>query len=228
MSSLLCRSLFQSSAPRYVQVARIKSFCRNSHSSKKSSLTSFAGGKNTHRHSIVGQQVVLFMFGTCLTSGSVNIAQCEENNDDIMTKIQNKVSGAISSDVWTVYADQIASEIGGKLNDAINTGIPVKISYGFASGFCSGYALKKVGRAGSFVLGVGFCGLQGLAYAGYIHVDFDKMNKDFSKALDMNEDGVVDELDIRKGYGKIMDVLEFNVPAGSGFGAGFLMGLRTA
>lgn len=41
-----------------------------------------------------------------------------------------------------------------QLQGALDSGIPTHLSYGFVSGFCSGYALKKVGKAVSVVLGM--------------------------------------------------------------------------
>jgi len=38
----------------------------------------------------------------------------------------------------------------------------------------------------------------------------------------------VDAGDLQEGYNRLYEVLSHNMPAGSGFGAGFLMGLRSA
>jgi uncharacterized membrane protein (Fun14 family) len=39
--------------------------------------------------------------------------------------------------------------------------------------------------------GLGFMGLQTLAYKGYIHIDHDRMKKDMEAAMDLNKDGKV-------------------------------------
>ena len=62
--------------------------------------------------------------------------------------------------------DAIGQNIGSKAQEAIDSGVPTQISYGFICGYSSGYALKKVGKAASVVFGLGFVGLQSLAYAG--------------------------------------------------------------
>lgn len=52
------------------------------------------------------------------------------------------------------------------------------------------------------------------------------MNKDFHQLLDLNKDGQVDEKDAQEIMDKVYEILSFNIPAGSGFGAGFFMGIR--
>jgi len=76
------------------------------------------------------------------------------------------------------------------------------------------------------VLGLGFMSLQTLQYYGYVQVDHTKFQQDFNKALDWNEDGKVDSEDAQLAYNKIQEVLQYSVPAGGGFGAGFIAGLR--
>mmetsp|Transcript_25182 Transcript_25182/g.62081 ORF Transcript_25182/g.62081 Transcript_25182/m.62081 type:complete len:89 (-) Transcript_25182:41-307(-) len=59
-----------------------------------------------------------------------------------------------------------------------------KISFGSVVGYCSGMALKKVGKAVAFVIGVGFIGVQSAVYSGYITVDWGKVSGDAMKPLD--------------------------------------------
>mmetsp|Transcript_22992 Transcript_22992/g.65156 ORF Transcript_22992/g.65156 Transcript_22992/m.65156 type:complete len:190 (+) Transcript_22992:90-659(+) len=123
--------------------------------------------------------------------------------------------------------DEFASSAGERLQTAVDTGIPTQVSYGFVSGFCSGYALKKAGRVAAGVLGLGFVTLQSLSYFGYIKVDHVRIKEDFDNFMDLNKDGQIDKADAQLGYEKAMEVLAFNLPGGSGFGAGFLGGLRS-
>jgi len=58
-------------------------------------------------------------------------------------------------------------------------------------------------------------------------VDHGQIKKDFDDFLDLNEDGKVDKEDASLAYNKLMKVLEFNLPAGGGFAAGFAGGLRS-
>lgn len=59
-----------------------------------------------------------------------------------------------------------------------------QLSFGGVMGYCSGMALKKVGKALAFVVGVGFVGLQLTVSAGYIDVDWGKIKDDALKPLD--------------------------------------------
>jgi uncharacterized membrane protein (Fun14 family) len=108
------------------------------------------------------------------------------------------------------------------------TGIPTQISYGFITGYCSGFAAKKIGKLAAGAFGVAFMGLQTLAYFGYIQIDHKQIKKDIMGGyLDLNHDGIVDGEDVSLLYKKLMKILEFNLPAGSGFGAGFISGVKT-
>ncbi len=46
------------------------------------------------------------------------------------------------------------------------------------------------------------------------------------KALDINKDGKFDAEDFKHAYDKVVDVLGYQMPAGGGFTAGLIMGLR--
>jgi len=74
---------------------------------------------------------------------------------------------------------------------------------------------------------MGFIALQTLNYYGYVKVDHGQIQKDFNDLMDLNDDGKVDKEDAALAYNKILKVLEFNLPAGGGFAAGFAGGLRT-
>jgi uncharacterized membrane protein (Fun14 family) len=69
--------------------------------------------------------------------------------------------------------------------------------------------------------------LQALSYAGYVQVDHVKMQERFRNALDLNDDGAIDGKDRAMLTEKVMKVLQYNLPAGSGFTMGFVGGLRS-
>jgi uncharacterized membrane protein (Fun14 family) len=62
--------------------------------------------------------------------------------------------------------------------------ILAQLSFGSVMGYCSGMALKKVGKAVAFVVGIGFVGLQTAVSMGYINVDWVKVKNDALKPLD--------------------------------------------
>ena len=59
-----------------------------------------------------------------------------------------------------------------------------ELSFGSVVGYCSGYAMKKVGKAMAFVIGVGFIGVQTVVHFGYIDVNWTKVRDDAIKPLD--------------------------------------------
>lgn len=132
-------------------------------------------------------------------------------------------SGEGEDDIWHA----LAVSAGDTLQAGIDSGIPTQLSYGFISGYCSGYALKKVGRTAAVVFGLGFMSLQTLSYYGYVKVDHGQIRKDVESLLDLNQDGTVDRSDGELAYDKLMSVLQFNLPGGSGFAAGFVGGIRS-
>uniref|UniRef100_A0A7S3NJU3 EF-hand domain-containing protein n=1 Tax=Aureoumbra lagunensis TaxID=44058 RepID=A0A7S3NJU3_9STRA len=123
-------------------------------------------------------------------------------------------------------SDEILKIIGGKASDLIATGVPSQLSWGFCSGYCAGFAGKKIGKVVMVFVGGIFCLLQGLAYNGYIVVDRARIEKDFNDAFDLNHDGKLDSLDLQSAYDKLFSILSYNMPSGSGFAAGLLLGLR--
>eukprot|EP00927_Polykrikos_kofoidii_P063973 TRINITY_DN588_c0_g1_i2.p1 TRINITY_DN588_c0_g1~~TRINITY_DN588_c0_g1_i2.p1 ORF type:complete len:165 (-),score=23.50 TRINITY_DN588_c0_g1_i2:139-633(-) len=101
------------------------------------------------------------------------------------------------------------------------------ISIGSICGFCSGFALKKAGKAAAFVFGAIYAAEQGLAYLDYISINWPKVEKDLVSVFDVNKDGKVDEKDLNFSMQSAMKILTGNTVAiSSGFGAGFLYGVK--
>jgi uncharacterized membrane protein (Fun14 family) len=75
--------------------------------------------------------------------------------------------------------------------------------------------------------GLGFVSLQTLSYYGYVNVDHVAIKKDFENFLDLNDDGKIDKEDGEIASTKVLEILQFNMPAGGGFAAGFVGGLRS-
>mmetsp|Transcript_25181 Transcript_25181/g.62079 ORF Transcript_25181/g.62079 Transcript_25181/m.62079 type:complete len:125 (-) Transcript_25181:237-611(-) len=101
-----------------------------------------------------------------------------------------------------------------------------KISFGSVVGYCSGMALKKVGKAVAFVIGVGFIGVQSAVYSGYITVDWGKVSGDAMKPLDTTGDGKVDIEDAKEWWKRLKAMLTSELPGAGGFSLGFLTGVR--
>lgn len=148
-----------------------------------------------------------------------------DGNVDWYKAVKNVREGAgrEGSDLW----HSVAVSVGETFQAGIDSGIPTQLSYGFISGYCSGYALKKVGKTAAVVFGLGFMSLQTLSYYGYVKVDHGQIRKDVENLLDLNDDGRIDAKDGEIAYNQIMKVLQFNLPGGSGFAAGFVGGLRS-
>lgn len=148
----------------------------------------------------------------------------------------------IISSLDQVSVDALLSKLGSQAQLAINSGIPTNFSYGFFAGYVSGLALKKIGKAASITFGLGFLALQTLAYHGYIDVNHEKISKEVERVLDRNQDGKVDQVDLRNIIEEIRKVAEFGLGggeeedgsggsklavSGGGFGLGFYGGLRS-
>lgn len=116
--------------------------------------------------------------------------------------------------------------------DPVETAIdalrPVLANVGFGAvmGYCSGYALKQVGKAVAFVVGVSFIGLQAAASTGYIRVDWAKVRDDVAKRMDANGDGTFDAEDAKRWWRSFRSVMTSQLPGAGGFSFGFLYGVR--
>jgi FUN14 domain-containing protein 1 len=90
-----------------------------------------------------------------------------------------------------------------------------------------GLAHASTSRFALSLSGTGFVALQSLQYSGYITVDHGAIKKSVEGVMDLNKDGNVDKKDMEQASTKVMEVLQFNMPAGGGFVAGFVGGVRS-
>lgn len=100
----------------------------------------------------------------------------------------------------------------------------VSVSTGF--GACVGVAAKKLTKDAMYGLGLGFMALQTLSYLGYVSINWGKVEKDITKAIDQNGDGKLDKEDITVLAKKFMDVMKRGLPNAAGFTAGFALGVK--
>eukprot|EP00753_Platysulcus_tardus_P020954 PLAT8487.1.p1 GENE.PLAT8487.1~~PLAT8487.1.p1 ORF type:complete len:259 (+),score=105.23 PLAT8487.1:28-777(+) len=101
-----------------------------------------------------------------------------------------------------------------------------QVGFGTVAGFTGGYALKQVGKAAALAVGMTFCLVQGLAYAGYVKVHWKKVQNDTMRFLDTDNDGKLTRRDLKNYWRKLVKVMSFNMPSSAGFGIGLYLGLR--
>ncbi|KAL7576579.1 hypothetical protein ACA910_018070 [Epithemia clementina (nom. ined.)] len=114
------------------------------------------------------------------------------------------------------------------MEQAIDQAKPIlaKLGFGTVVGYCSGMALKKVGKAVATIIGMGFVVVQSAVYAGYINVDWDKVQTDVVKSVDTNSDGKLDAEDAKMYWSKVKAILANGIPDAGGFSLGFLWAVR--
>lgn len=135
----------------------------------------------------------------------------EENNNDKINKwfsYFNKEEKKEEKDPW------------------INNDTTKQITVWFGMGFCSGVVIKKASKICIIVLGTSFICMQGLTYTKFIDINYKKMELDLLNLLDLNKDGKLDRTDFYMHYKKILNICKFNVPSGSSYTAGFILGLK--
>ncbi|ETI37231.1 hypothetical protein F443_16760 [Phytophthora nicotianae P1569] len=169
----------------------------------------------------------------CGTLG-LHTASCASNTSDSKDEDPVEKAKKMVQDLSTIAIAKLAellpedySNLQQKVDEFLASGKAGQISWGFCMGACSGFALKKVSKLGAVAIGSLFVLLQCASYSGYVDVDYKKLERDFKSYLDINKDGVFDTKDVDSMYKSVMKVLEFSLPAGSGFAAGFILGFRS-
>ncbi|WP_167764528.1 MULTISPECIES: FUN14 domain-containing protein [Thermus] len=93
-----------------------------------------------------------------------------------------------------------------------------QMTFGGLAGYAVGYALKKVGRLLAIGLGLLFIALQLLAQAGYVQVDWTRIQKDVEPLLQ--------QPGLQGLWERLVQTLTYNLPFGASFVGGLLLGLR--
>ncbi|ETV89403.1 hypothetical protein H257_00695 [Aphanomyces astaci] len=147
-----------------------------------------------------------------------NVAQCQAAITRTL-KAENASgggsSGKKSDDPVSRLIDQYAGSVG-------------QVSFGGAVGFCAGMAVKSIGKVAAVAIGVVFIGAQMAASAGYIQIDWKKVEKDAIAAVDPNGDGKITPDDFKIWWKKFLALSKHNLPSSGGFAAGFFLGLTYA
>ena len=93
-----------------------------------------------------------------------------------------------------------------------------QITFGGLAGYAVGYALKKVGRLLAIALGLLFVALQLLAQAGYVEVDWTRIQRDVEPLLQQPA--------LQTLWDRPLATLPYNLPFGASFVGGLVLGLR--
>ena len=93
-----------------------------------------------------------------------------------------------------------------------------QLTFGGLAGFASGYALKKVGKLLAIALGLLFVSIQLLAYAGYLTVDWLRIQESVNPLLESEQ--------LNQGWQALVAVLTNNFPFAAAFIPGLILGLR--
>mmetsp|Transcript_19954 Transcript_19954/g.37218 ORF Transcript_19954/g.37218 Transcript_19954/m.37218 type:complete len:171 (-) Transcript_19954:46-558(-) len=162
-----------------------------------------------------------FLRASSLLLSVPSVSFCASPNPDLISDLKKY----LTKGDYSKASDLLLKEVGTKVEDLVPSG--TQVSGGFCAGFVSGYTLKKMGKAVSFLVGLGFIGLQTLSYNGYIKIDYTRAIADTKSSIPKKY-STGDELDVKALGDKAMEILSFNMPAGGGFGVGVVAGVRTA
>lgn len=103
-------------------------------------------------------------------------------------------------------------------------GLASSLSFGGVAGFSCGFVLKKLGRATVGVFGGLFITFQAASYAGYVSVNWDKVEHDIGSVLDLQDPNGNHTNELAT---KAVSLLTTNTNISAGcFGAGFFVGLQ--
>eukprot|EP01039_Chlorochromonas_danica_P003510 gene3510-3845_t len=148
-----------------------------------------------------------------------NVAFCA-GEEDILGKIIASAKEAVAPFIPGAAGDPVKALID-QYGDVIQ-----QLGLSGVFGACSAIALKRVSQQAAVVVGVIFAGLQGLAYAGYININYKKVSDDAQKAMDVTGDGKFDKEDVKVIWQHLYDILAYQLPNAGGFSAGFALGFR--
>ncbi|CAM9998719.1 unnamed protein product [Ectocarpus sp. 12 AP-2014] len=140
--------------------------------------------------------------------------------------VTKAVDGAVKRKNGRDEREPLGDVVRKRLNKLMESGAPTQISFGFGMGVCCGFAAKKTAKVALVGAGLAFGSLQLLSYMGYIELDYTKIEDEVMNSLDLDKNGKVDTDDLQELWNRAMKVLSYNLPTGSGFVAGALLGAR--
>lgn len=127
------------------------------------------------------------------------------------------------------YAPTPPNDDNSNSNDILSQYRPLIQQFSLSSilGYCSAVSAKRIGKALAFIGGLGFVCLQAMVHKGYITVDWKKIEKSVADVVDTDKDGKITERDVQRYFEKVKAFLMENIPDASGFGLGFMLGLKS-
>lgn len=115
----------------------------------------------------------------------------DSDGEDLVEQLKKKLQ--LFMDESLVSLQQLLPEQFGnedlqkQFNAFLASGKGGQISWGLMMGACSGFAMKKISKVGAVALGSLFVLMQCASYAGYIDVDYKKLERDVMTMLDINK-----------------------------------------
>lgn len=103
-----------------------------------------------------------------------------------------------------------------------------EISFAILSGACSGYACKKFARTAGLLIGIGFIGVQLLARAQLVKVNWGRVQQMFVGKVDQNGDGKFDVKDVGILAGRLIKNLTYEMPNSVSFAGAFWYAFKYA
>mmetsp|Transcript_30397 Transcript_30397/g.81745 ORF Transcript_30397/g.81745 Transcript_30397/m.81745 type:complete len:165 (+) Transcript_30397:35-529(+) len=94
-------------------------------------------------------------------------------------------------------------------------------------GYCSGKAARAVTSGVSVGVGIAFVALTILSKAGYVTINYTKLERDILSIADFNKDGKLDAVDYQFATQKFVHLLtDHGLSSATGFAAGFAAGYK--
>mmetsp|Transcript_10033 Transcript_10033/g.13655 ORF Transcript_10033/g.13655 Transcript_10033/m.13655 type:complete len:231 (+) Transcript_10033:271-963(+) len=100
----------------------------------------------------------------------------------------------------------------------------LRAGFGGLLGFCAGYAAKQVTKVVVLTAGVLFIILQGLAYAGFININWTKLKAALMNLVSSEKNGQVSTEDLKGLLKGTFSILQYNLPQATSFVPGFYYG----
>lgn len=107
-----------------------------------------------------------------------------------------------------------------------NPATPQDVGMAGVFGVTAGYATRKLTKTASFFVGLGFMGLQGLAYCDIIQINWNKIESLAVNYADQDGDGHISDRDLTLGLSRFAHNLGSDFPTASAFAGAFWVGFR--